>query len=376
MGEVRRAALLFVGDPGMRPDHRKGPGMSATVAAIDASRVEFAMRRALALAARGPAVGDNPQVGCVLLDDTGAIVSEGWHLGVGTAHAEVDALSKVADARGLTAVVSLEPCNHTGRTGPCALALIEAGVARVVFAVADPGDRAGGGGDRLRDAGIAVEQGVLSHEAEELLHPWLTSARLGRPFVTVKWASSLDGRAAAADGTSRWITGDAARRRVHEQRALHDAIAVGIGTVLADDPSLTARGDAGELLKHQPIPVVFGTRAVPEDAALRHHPAGLIEVGHRDLAAALPELLSRGVRRLYVEGGPTLASAFIRAGLVDEVLVYLAPMLLGGPRTALDDLGVTTISEAHRLSIHSIESLGDDLLVTCRPVRSDTSPQS
>ncbi|KQV25545.1 MULTISPECIES: bifunctional diaminohydroxyphosphoribosylaminopyrimidine deaminase/5-amino-6-(5-phosphoribosylamino)uracil reductase RibD [unclassified Microcella] len=348
--------------------------MTAIAAPIDATRVEAAMRRALALAERGPAVGDNPQVGCVLLDASGAIVAEGWHRGAGTAHAEVDALSKVADARGLTAVVTLEPCNHTGRTGPCALALIDAGVARVIYALADPSELASGGAERLRAAGIVTERGPLADEAEELLRPWLASARLGRPFVTVKWASTLDGRAAAADGTSQWITGAAARQRVHEQRARHDAIAVGTGTVLADDPSLTARGDGGELLAHQPIPVVFGATPVPADAALRDHPAGLIEVGHRDLAAALPDLLSRGIRRLYVEGGPTLASAFLRAGLADEVLVYLAPMLLGGPRTALDDLGVSTMAEAHRLSIRSIETLGDDLLVTCRPLPRDSAP--
>lgn len=348
--------------------------MTAIAAPLDATRVETAMRRALSIAEHGPAVGDNPQVGCVLLDGDGAIVAEGWHRGAGTAHAEVDALSKVTDARGLTAVVTLEPCNHTGRTGPCAQALIEAGVSRVVYALDDPSALAGGGAERLRAAGIPAERGPLAEEAEELLRPWLTSARLGRPFITVKWASTLDGRAAAADGTSQWITGAAARQRVHEQRARHDAIAVGTGTVLADDPSLTARGDAGELLPHQPIPVVFGTTPLPADAALRRHPAGLIEVGHRDLAAALPDLLSRGIRRLYVEGGPTLASAFLRAGLADEVLVYLAPLLLGGPRTALDDLGVTTMAEAHRLSIRSIETLGDDLLVTCRPLPRHSDP--
>lgn len=344
--------------------------MTAT-ATIDASRVDAAMRRALELAARGPAVGVNPQVGCVLLDARGEIVAEGWHRGAGTAHAEVDALAQVSDARGLTAVVTLEPCNHTGRTGPCAQALIDAGVARVVYALPDPGEVAGGGAERLRTAGIAVEAGPQAEAAAELLRPWLTSARLGRPFVTVKWASTLDGRAAAADGTSQWITGAAARQRVHEQRAAHDAIAVGTGTVLADDPTLTARGDGGELLAHQPLPVVFGTTPVPADAALRAHPAGLVELGHRDLERGLAELQERGIRRLYVEGGPTLASAFLRSGLADEVLIYLAPLLLGGPRTAIDDLGIGTMAEALRLSIHRIETLGPDLLVTARP----TAPQ-
>lgn len=340
--------------------------MTPSGAPIDETIVS-AMRRALALASRGPAVGDNPQVGCVLLDADGAVVAEGWHRGAGTAHAEVDALAQLADARGLTAVVTLEPCNHTGRTGPCAQALIDAGVARVVYALDDPNPVAGGGADRLRAAGIAVHGGVLAAEAEELLRPWLTSVRLGRPFVTVKWASSLDGRAAAADGTSQWITGTAARQRVHEQRAAHDAIAVGTGTVLADDPTLTARGDGGELLPHQPIPVVFGTTPVPPGARLREHPAGLIELGHRDLDAGLAHLAERGIRRLYVEGGPTLASAFLRAGRADEVLVYLAPMLIGGPKVALDELGVSTMSEVHRLRIHRVETLGDDLLVVARP---------
>lgn len=341
--------------------------MTRTAAPHADEALVAAMRRALSLATHGPAVGENPQVGCVLIDATGTIVAEGWHRGAGTDHAEVDALAKVENAAGLTAVVTLEPCNHTGRTGPCAQALIDAGVARVVYALDDPNPLAGGGADRLRAAGVEVIGGVLADEAAELLRPWLTSVRLGRPFVTVKWASSLDGRAAAADGTSQWITGTAARQRVHEQRAAHDAIAVGTGTVLADDPTLTARGDGGELLPQQPIPVVFGATPVPADARLREHPAGLIEVGHRDLGTALHDLYERGIRRLYVEGGPTLASAFLRAGLADEVLVYLAPLLIGGPKTALDDLGVTTMNEALALRIHRIETLGDDLLVVARP---------
>ncbi len=342
--------------------------MTSTAAALpDADRVEHAMRRALSLATHGPAVGINPQVGCVLLTAEGDIVAEGWHRGAGTAHAEVDALSHIDDARGLTAVVTLEPCNHTGRTGPCAQALIDAGVSRVVYALDDPNPVAGGGADRLRAAGIAVQGGVLADDAEQLLGPWLTSVRLGRPWVTVKWASTLDGRAAAADGTSQWITGTAARQRVHEQRAAHDAIAVGTGTVLADDPGLTARGDGGELLAHQPLPVVFGETPVPPGARLRKHPAGLLELGHRDLERGLATLFERGVRRLYVEGGPTLASAFLRAGLADEVLVYLAPLLLGGPKTAIDDLGVGSMADALQLSIRRVESLGDDLLVVARP---------
>lgn len=327
---------------------------------------EAAMRHALALASRGPVTGGNPQVGCVLLDSAGTVVAEGWHRGAGTPHAEVDALSKVASARGLTAVVTLEPCNHTGRTGPCSEALIAAGVAEVVYSVSDPNPEAGGGADRLRASGVTVTGGLLAEQTEELLREWLVSVRLGRPYVVVKWAASLDGRAAAADGTSQWITGTAARQHVHEMRARADAILVGTGTVLADDPSLTARGDAGELLEHQPIPVVIGERAVPESALLRQHPAGLIETGSRDLSAILHSLVDRDIRRVLVEGGPTLASALIAAGLADEYLIYLAPTLIGGPGLALGELGITTIGEQRRLAVTGITPLGDDILITAR----------
>ncbi|MEP6478303.1 MAG: bifunctional diaminohydroxyphosphoribosylaminopyrimidine deaminase/5-amino-6-(5-phosphoribosylamino)uracil reductase RibD [Rhodoglobus sp.] len=328
---------------------------------------EPAMRRALELAANGPSRGVNPQVGCVLLSSTGEIVAEGWHRGVGTPHAEVDALSKVGGrAEGLTAVVSLEPCNHYGHTGPCSEALIAAGIARVVYAVSDPGVRSGGGSERLKAAGVDVVSGVLADEVSEFLRPWLIATSLQRPFVTVKWASSLDGRAAAADGSSQWITGTASRQRVHEQRAQHDAIVVGIGTVLADDPALAARGDAGELLAEQPVPVVIGLRPIPAGAKLRSHPAGLVETGSRDVAAILSDLFARGIRTVFVEGGPTIASEFIRLGFADELSIYLGPLLLGGPKTAIGDLGVSGIAGAHHLRITAVESLGDDLLVSAR----------
>jgi diaminohydroxyphosphoribosylaminopyrimidine deaminase/5-amino-6-(5-phosphoribosylamino)uracil reductase len=329
----------------------------------DQQRVEAAMRRALELAERGPLVGGNPRVGCVLLHPVDGPVAEGWHRGAGTPHAEVDALSHVGDARGLTAVVTLEPCNHTGRTGPCTEALISAGISRVVFATSDPGAVSGRGAERLTGAGVEVIGGVLEADAEALNHAWLVATRRGRPWVTVKWASTLDGRAAAADGSSQWITGTASRQRVHEQRAENDAILVGTGTVLADDPSLTARGDAGELLPAQPLPVVLGERPIPPDAALRRHPAGLVESRTRDLETVLADLHARGIRRVYVEGGPTLASAVVAAGLADEYAVYLAPALLGGPGLAIGDLGIPSIDGARRLRIRSVERLGDDLLL-------------
>jgi diaminohydroxyphosphoribosylaminopyrimidine deaminase/5-amino-6-(5-phosphoribosylamino)uracil reductase len=332
----------------------------------DAERT--ALRHAFTLARRGPR-GLNPQVGAVILSPDGDVLAEGWHHGAGTPHAEIDALSKIdADAaRGATAVVTLEPCNHTGRTGPCAVALIEAGVARVVYAVDDPGDVSSGGAERLRAAGVEVEGGVLREDGDALIASWLTVQRLGRPHVTLKWAQSLDGRAAASDGTSQWITGPAARADVHRRRSLADAIVVGTGTVLADDPALTARREDGELFDDQPRPVVVGVRAVPQEARLRMHPRPFMQDEGDDLPDLLDRLRELGAQRVFVEGGPTLAASFLRQGLVDELLVYIAPTLLGDGRPAVADLGVTTISQQRRLDITGVDRLGDDILVTLTP---------
>lgn len=341
----------------------------AQAGSLGADVLADAMRRALGLARNGPARGVNPQVGCVLLDPSGRVIAEGWHRGAGTLHAETDALSQLEPgaAAGATAVVTLEPCNHTGRTGPCAQALIDAGVARVVYAVDDPGAASRGGADRLRDAGIDVVSGVLHTAGEALLGDWLVAARLGRPFVTAKWAQSLDGRAAAADGSSQWVTGADARADVHSRRAAADAIGVGTGTVYSDDPSLTARTASGTLYPSQPVPVVFGHRELPDSSALHGHPRPPLRFSGDDLAADLADLHARGIRSLFLEGGPTLISAFIAAGLVDEYLVYLAPALLGGPRTALTDIGVGTITDARRLAVDGVHTLGDDMLIVARP---------
>ena len=359
--------------------------------------LETAMRRAFELASLGPAENPNPQVGCVILDPSGTIVAEGWHRGAGTPHAEVSALAALPEewrtrAHELTAVASLEPCNHTGRTGPCAVALVQAGIGSVVFSVSDPGDASSGGSATLRAAGVEVLGGVLAAEGNTLLSGWLarqatpqSASRLladsepaapsSRVHVIVKWAQTLDGRAAAADGSSQWITGAAARLDVHRRRAAADAILVGTGTLLADDPALTARSDSdpsGLLVpaSEQPIPVVLGTREIPSDARVRQHPAlaakGLsdpLQFSGEDLAAHLAELHERGVRKLFVEGGPTVASALLRAGLVDEVLVYVAPALLGGQRLAIGDLGIASMSGIRRLSLTNVERLGDDLLI-------------
>lgn len=355
--------------PGGRLGNERQETDRMTSTAQRATTDESFMERALDLAANGPARGANPQVGCVIVDASGAVIAEGWHRGAGTAHAEIDALSKleVGAAHGATAIVSLEPCNHTGRTGPCAEALINAGIARVVYAVSDPGEHSGGGSQRLSEAGVDVTGGVLRAAAETFLGDWLITARIGRPLVTVKWASSLDGRAAASDGSSQWITGAEARADVHVRRAAHDGIAAGTGTVLADDPSLTARMPGGNLHANQPVPVVFGHRDVPADARIRKHPKQPFFTPGDDLHAELRALLDLGIRTLFVEGGPTLISSLIEADLVDSYVVYLAPTLLGGDRLALTDIGVGTIADARTLSITDLHRLGDDIVVTLRP---------
>lgn len=345
-------------------------GSAAQHAKASAITVESAMRRALTLAAQGPANGPNPRVGCVLLDPDGHPVAEGFHRGAGTPHAEAAALtaarSRGIDPRGTTAVVTLEPCAHHGRTGPCADALIDAGVAAVHVAVSDPNPVATGGAAKLRAAGIDVTTGLLAHEGEDLLRHWLHAVRTGRPYVTLKLATSLDGRVAAADGTSRWITGPQARAHAHTIRAQVDAIAVGTGTALSDDPSLTARTVDGGLFEHQPLRVVLGRRAVPGGARL-HGPGGtLVQLPGHDLAVMLERLAEREVRHLLVEGGPTLATALLAADAVDEIHAYVAPVLLGSGPSVVGDLGITTIGAAARFVTHDVTRLGDDALLVAR----------
>ncbi len=333
---------------------------------------EPAMRRSLELALNGPAHGVNPQVGAVILDEDLNIIAEGWHQGAGTPHAEVVALSNLSETYGsnppanLTAVVTLEPCNHTGRTGPCSQALIAAGVSRVVFASQDPGDVSGNGSQTLIDAGVEVISGVLVSEADRQSRVWLTSNRNKRTYVTLKWASSLDGRNAADDGTSQWISGPLSREHTHITRSQIDAIAVGTGTVMADNPELTARRPDGSYFEHQPIRVVIGERELSPDSKIFNDKAPTIHIQTRNLGDALADLWARGVKHLLVEGGPTLASEFERENLVDEYQIYLAPVLLGGSRTALTEIGVGTIADAHRLDIFEIEQLGNDLFLRAR----------
>lgn len=323
------------------------------------------MRRALTLACTpGVPLGPNPRVGAVLLDDGGSVISEGFHRGAGTDHAEVDALAKAgARARGATAVVTLEPCNHIGRTGPCAAALIDAGVRRVVYAQADVTLWAHGGADRLKSAGVDVEAGLLVDEARTVNRAWSFASEHGRPFVTWKFAASLDGRSAAADGTSMWITGEEARRDVHRHRAECDAVLVGTGTILADNPRLTVRDEFGDPLAEfrQPLRAVMGLRDIPSDAAVLDRAAASVQLKTRDPREALEELYADDRQHVWLEGGPTLAAAFVGAHLVDEVIAYVAPALLGAGPSAIADLGIATIDGAMRLTIDDVTRIGDDI---------------
>jgi len=326
------------------------------------SAEQAAMARALVLAASpGVPLGPNPRVGCVLLAPDGTTVAEGFHRGAGAPHAEVDALSRAGEAaRGATAVVTLEPCNHTGRTGPCAQALADAGVARVVYAQADTNPVATGGAVALRNAGVDVEGGLLAEQARALNREWTFAVESGRPFVTWKFATTLDGRSAAADGTSRWVSSAPARRDTHRLRGLCDAILVGTGTVLVDDPQLTVRDADDRSLprERQLLRAVMGLRDVPAGRRVLDDAAETVLLRTRDPHEALAALRERDRQHVFLEGGPTLAGAFLRAGLVDEVVTYVAPMLLGGGRSAVGDLGIESIADALHLDITDVTVLG------------------
>jgi diaminohydroxyphosphoribosylaminopyrimidine deaminase / 5-amino-6-(5-phosphoribosylamino)uracil reductase len=314
----------------------------------------------------------NPAVGAVILAADGTPVGEGATQPPGGPHAEVVALARAGErARGGTAVVTLEPCAHTGRTGPCADALLAAGIARVVVAVPEPTESARGGADRLRAAGVDVELGVEQAAAEQgALAAWLTGVRQHRPFVVWKTAATLDGRVAAADGTSRWITGEPARAAVHRLRATCDAVVVGSGTALTDDPRLTVRDADGTTAARQPLRVVVDRRGRrPSGARVLDDAAPTLVSRAAGPAELLAELYDRDVRRVLLEGGPTLAAAFLRDGLVDEALVHLAPTFLGAGPSLVGDLGISTITDALSLSIVDVTRLGGDVQVRLRPTR-------
>lgn len=336
------------------------------------------MRRAIALSKRGyPA--PNPRVGCVLARD-GAIVGEGWHAYAGGPHAEVAALAAAGDlSRGSTAYVTLEPCNHQGRTGPCSLALIEAGVSHVVAAVRDPNSKAAGGGEALAAAGVGFDSGLLAAAAEEANAAWLRAMRLQRPVVVLKFGVSLDGRIALPSGESQWITGSHARREAHRLRAELGAVLVGRGTVEQDDPLLTARIRG---VKNQPLRVVldpesklqgdermFGPEAetlrfTAQKARTAHDVTVSTTNGRLDLEQVLRELWERGVTGLLVEGGAATAQRFLEDRLVDRIELFVAPILLGaGPTWLQGSLGATLL-DAPRWKTRRVRRVGEDLWIS------------
>lgn len=355
---------------------------------------EAHLRRALVLAERGRlTVRPNPMVGCVLVAGE-VVVGEGWHERAGGPHAEIVALHAAREkARGATAYITLEPCAHHGRTGPCADALIHAGVARVVYALDDPSRKARGGAERLRAAGVEVSGGLLADEARRQNEAFVHVHRTGRPFLTLKLAQTLDGRVAARDGSSRWITSPQSRSAVHELRARMDAVMVGSGTVLADDPALTVRNVPAPPV--QPRPVVLDARGrIPADAkaarpggiavttrrsepkwrrALSARGVEVLVVSHApdggvDLEAALRACAERGVQAVLAEGGPTVAGALVRASLVDRLVLHVAPTLMGGDGlSSLAGAGAPSLAERWPWTLECVDRLGPDLVIVASP---------
>lgn len=318
-----------------------------------------AMRRALALAVTpGVPLGPNPRVGCVVLASDGTTIAEGFHRGAGTPHAEAAALAEAGDAaRGATAVVTLEPCDHTGRTGPCSEALVAAGVRRVVYAQSDANPVAGGGAARLRNAGIEVVAGEMADAAQAINRAWTFAIERQRPFVTWKFATTLDGRSAAADGTSRWVSSRAARLDTHRLRGLCDTMLVGTHTVEVDDPELTVRDELDQPVAIQPLRVVMGLRDLAPDRRILNDRAETVHLRTREPQEALARLHELDRQHVFLEGGPTLARVFLASGLVDEVITYIAPMLLGAGTSAVADLGITTIADALHLHVSDVTVL-------------------
>ena len=309
----------------------------------------------------------NPPVGAVIVSADGDVAGVGATAPPGGPHAEVVALRAAGQrAVGGTAVVTLEPCNHHGRTPPCVDALLEANIASVVYAVADPNPIAAGAATRLCAAGVEVTAGVCAEEvAAGSLREWLHKQRTGLPHVTWKFAASIDGRSAAADGSSQWITGDAARADVHRRRAAADAIIIGTGTVFADNPSLTARLPDGGLADRQPLRVVVGKREIPPESNVTLGDSPTMVLHSHDPHEVIRALSAR--TDVIVEGGPTIAGAFLRAGVIDRILAYIAPVLLGGPFSAVDDVGVAGLASALRWRYDGVEQIGPDLLISLVP---------
>ncbi len=322
-----------------------------------------AMQRAITLANCGLGkTSPNPIVGALIIDSAGSVISEGFHDRMAsTDHAEIVALNGAGSkARGATIVVTSEPCAHTGKTGPCTQAIIAAGISTVVFAVRDPSHLASGGAAILRAAGIDVIQGVLAEEAAYANRAWLTTVVKGRPFFTWKVAATLDGKVAALDGTSRWISNPASRADVQKLRRESDAILVGTSTVIFDDPHLVPRGDFVGYTKN-PVRVICGERSIPATARVLDDAAPTMLVQSRDLDFLAQELLGAGLNHIFVEAGPTLASALLKKELLDELVIYQAPSILGAGKSFAIDFGATTIDDRLNVEHVSTQVLDGDI---------------
>lgn len=323
------------------------------------------MQQALGLAARADLQSDiNPRVGALIVAADGSIVGQGWHQGSGSPHAEAMALAQAgARAQGATVYCTLEPCNAKGRMDPCAQALISAGVARVVYGATDPNPAKSGGAKTLAEAGIEVSGGVLADLASALNPTWELMHKRGRPWVIWKTATSLDGFIAASDGSSKWITSDAARTDVMRLRSTVGAIITGTGTVLADNPALTVRD---RVVSKQPLRIVVGKSEIPATSAVLSGPNPAL-IRTDDFALVLAEVAKLGIHRVLLECGARLATSAWQAGLIDEVVWYQAPVVLGAGQHNLNDFGLATLDSAPRFSFSTVDRIGPDLRIVFRP---------
>jgi diaminohydroxyphosphoribosylaminopyrimidine deaminase/5-amino-6-(5-phosphoribosylamino)uracil reductase len=331
------------------------------------------MHRALDLAARGRySVSPNPMVGCIIVRD-GNVIAEGWHRRAGEPHAEIEALRSVDDARGATMFVTLEPCVHHGRTPPCVAPIIAAGIARVVIAMRDPHAIAAGGIEQLRDAGIEVVTGVLESEARKLNEIFIHAVTLRRPFVLLKAGMTLDGKLATVTRESRWITSDAARQKSLELREQYDAILVGAGTILDDNPQLTRR--LGLASTPWTRIILDRRRIVSADATVLTDGGKTLHITDDvDLDTLLADLYGRGIHSLIVEGGSNVLSSFIRQQFWQKMIVFIAPMFVGGADapSIFGGEAVGELANAYRFRFDEVQGLGKDLAITA--YRSDTTP--
>jgi diaminohydroxyphosphoribosylaminopyrimidine deaminase/5-amino-6-(5-phosphoribosylamino)uracil reductase len=322
-------------------------------------RAEAAMAHAIECARLGLGkTFPNPIVGAVITTATGELISEGFHQGGD--HAEVIALNAAKEIPvGSILYVTLEPCNHHGKTPPCVDAIIKSGIKKVVYAVSDPNPAAAGGAERLRAAGIEVQSGIGEEEARLVNRAWLTKMELGRPHITWKIASTMDGKVAASDGSSKWITGELARTDVAQMRSQVDAIVTSTSTVIADDPLMTSKGFGKD-----PVRIVMGTTEIKAVAQIFNDLAETVLVKSRNLKELITLANERGFNQLLIESGPTFGTALLRENLIDEIVLFQAPTLFGSGTPAIGDLGITNISGRLDFEISDVEMFGSDLKIT------------